>query len=307
MRRGRRSRPITPAEASAGLRPQTCMHVNASRPEAETGMFCARINLQPSCKWWYTSEYRRDTRKWGSALGIGRGPIVARLKSRGGRVPKPGSAARNATPSFNHRRGEATQRDCPAAAPEREDMDLVGELPEEEDDSPQKRSKAVRADVPLWEALMVCLEDVPSNAKLHGKRGAPYIGGYVCMHACHGCGSAAADKTVVHGRGRRSRRGGCGGRMVRASSDSDGDEERDAAELDSAIAEGGLEEVLPSDGAESEGHDPGSGSADDDDDADADDAPADDRGDDDDGADVGQLTAIAQRLARDQRAQCARV
>eukprot|EP00955_Chlamydomonas_euryale_P093517 364789-Chlamydomonas_euryale.AAC.16 len=85
--------------------------------------------------------------------------------------------------------------------------------------------------------------------------------------------------------------------MVRASSGSDGDEKRDVAVLDSAIAEGGLEKVLPSDGAESEWHEPGSGSADDDD------APADDGGDDDDGADVGQLTAIAQRLARDQRAQ----
>eukprot|EP00955_Chlamydomonas_euryale_P099685 365234-Chlamydomonas_euryale.AAC.11 len=29
MRRGRRSRPITPAEAKAGLRPRTSMHVNA--------------------------------------------------------------------------------------------------------------------------------------------------------------------------------------------------------------------------------------------------------------------------------------
>eukprot|EP00955_Chlamydomonas_euryale_P042708 352412-Chlamydomonas_euryale.AAC.1 len=29
MRRGCRSRPITPAEAEAGLRPRTCMHVNA--------------------------------------------------------------------------------------------------------------------------------------------------------------------------------------------------------------------------------------------------------------------------------------
>eukprot|EP00955_Chlamydomonas_euryale_P101309 365336-Chlamydomonas_euryale.AAC.12 len=29
MRRGRRSRPITPAEASAVVRPRTCMHVNA--------------------------------------------------------------------------------------------------------------------------------------------------------------------------------------------------------------------------------------------------------------------------------------
>eukprot|EP00955_Chlamydomonas_euryale_P045977 353292-Chlamydomonas_euryale.AAC.2 len=29
---------------------------------------------------------------------------------------------------------------------------------------------------------MVCLEDVPSNAKLRGKRGAAYIGG--CVHAC---------------------------------------------------------------------------------------------------------------------------
>eukprot|EP00955_Chlamydomonas_euryale_P110052 365977-Chlamydomonas_euryale.AAC.1 len=29
MRRGRRSRPITPAKAEVGLRPRTCMHVNA--------------------------------------------------------------------------------------------------------------------------------------------------------------------------------------------------------------------------------------------------------------------------------------
>eukprot|EP00955_Chlamydomonas_euryale_P118169 366522-Chlamydomonas_euryale.AAC.6 len=29
MCRGRRSRPITPAEAEANLRPRTCMHVNA--------------------------------------------------------------------------------------------------------------------------------------------------------------------------------------------------------------------------------------------------------------------------------------
>jgi len=74
---------------------------------------------------------------------------------------------------------------------------------------------------------------------------------HACMHACHGRGNADADKTVFHGRGRRGRRGGrCGGRggrTVRASSDSDGDEELDGAELDSAIAEGGLEEVLPSD------------------------------------------------------------
>eukprot|EP00955_Chlamydomonas_euryale_P081769 363625-Chlamydomonas_euryale.AAC.18 len=119
------------------------------------------------------------------------------------------------------------------------------------------------------------------------------------MHACHGRGNAAADKIFVNGRGRRGRRGGRGWRTVHAPSDSDSDEERDAAELDSAIAEGGLEEVLPSDGAESEGHHPGSGSADDDD------APADDRGDDD-GADVEQLTAVAQRLARDQRAQLGR-
>eukprot|EP00955_Chlamydomonas_euryale_P082136 363674-Chlamydomonas_euryale.AAC.2 len=109
------------------------------------------------------------------------------------------------------------------------------------------------------------------------------------MHACHGRGNAAADKIVVHGRGRRGRHGrrhgGRGGRTLRASSDSDGNEEHDTAELDSAIAEGGLEKVLASDGAVSEGHEPGSGSADDDD------APADDGSDDDDGADVGQLTA----------------
>eukprot|EP00955_Chlamydomonas_euryale_P029611 311946-Chlamydomonas_euryale.AAC.1 len=66
-RRGRRSRPITPAEAKAGPRPGTCMLVHAPRseamymhaylrpragqgrgrrdrprPEAETSMFCAR-------------------------------------------------------------------------------------------------------------------------------------------------------------------------------------------------------------------------------------------------------------------------
>eukprot|EP00955_Chlamydomonas_euryale_P096359 365004-Chlamydomonas_euryale.AAC.11 len=35
MRQGRRSRPITPAEAEVGLRQKTCMHVNAPRPEAE--------------------------------------------------------------------------------------------------------------------------------------------------------------------------------------------------------------------------------------------------------------------------------
>eukprot|EP00955_Chlamydomonas_euryale_P024552 258763-Chlamydomonas_euryale.AAC.1 len=33
--RGRRSRPITPAEAKAGPRPGTCMHVNAPSPEVE--------------------------------------------------------------------------------------------------------------------------------------------------------------------------------------------------------------------------------------------------------------------------------
>eukprot|EP00955_Chlamydomonas_euryale_P094143 364833-Chlamydomonas_euryale.AAC.24 len=97
---------------------------------------------------------------------------------------------------------------------------------------------------------MVCLEYVPYNVKLRVKRGAAYIGG--CVHACHGRGNAAADKTVVHGRGghgrgrrgrRGGRRGGRGGRTVHASSDSDGDEERDTAELDSAIAVGGLEEV----------------------------------------------------------------
>eukprot|EP00955_Chlamydomonas_euryale_P099993 365253-Chlamydomonas_euryale.AAC.21 len=117
------------------------------------------------------------------------------------------------------------------------------------------------------------------------------------MHACRGRGNAATDKIVVHGQGRRGRRGGChggsGGRAVRASSDSDGDEERGAAELDSAIAEGGLEKLLPSDGAEPEGHEPGS--------ADDNDAPAGYGGDDDDGADVGQ------RLARDQRAQRGKV
>eukprot|EP00955_Chlamydomonas_euryale_P108962 365895-Chlamydomonas_euryale.AAC.7 len=71
MCRGRRSRPIMPAEAEAGLRPRTCMYVNARgrrpkgiyvracprpragrgrgrrdrpRPEAETSMFCARMS-----------------------------------------------------------------------------------------------------------------------------------------------------------------------------------------------------------------------------------------------------------------------
>eukprot|EP00955_Chlamydomonas_euryale_P037175 350682-Chlamydomonas_euryale.AAC.2 len=37
IRRGRRSRPITPAEPSAGLRPRTYMHVNAPMPEPEAG------------------------------------------------------------------------------------------------------------------------------------------------------------------------------------------------------------------------------------------------------------------------------
>eukprot|EP00955_Chlamydomonas_euryale_P079879 363353-Chlamydomonas_euryale.AAC.14 len=72
MCRGRRSRPITPAEAKAGPRPRTCMHVHArgrrprgiyvhacprlrasrgqgsrDRPRMETksSMFCARITL----------------------------------------------------------------------------------------------------------------------------------------------------------------------------------------------------------------------------------------------------------------------
>eukprot|EP00955_Chlamydomonas_euryale_P073127 361622-Chlamydomonas_euryale.AAC.3 len=70
MCRGRRLRPVMPAEAEAGLRPRICMYVNAPgrrprgiyvhacrrqragrgrgrrdrpRPEAETSMFCARI------------------------------------------------------------------------------------------------------------------------------------------------------------------------------------------------------------------------------------------------------------------------
>eukprot|EP00955_Chlamydomonas_euryale_P098332 365137-Chlamydomonas_euryale.AAC.8 len=58
--------------------------------------------------------------------------------------------------------------------------------------------------------------------------------------------------------------------------------------------------ALPSDRAVSEGKEPGS----EDDDA----APADDGGADDDAADVQlQLTAIAQRLARDERAQRGRL
>eukprot|EP00955_Chlamydomonas_euryale_P035465 350136-Chlamydomonas_euryale.AAC.16 len=96
--------------------------------------------------------------------------------------------------------------------------------------------------------------------------------------------------------------GAAGAKAGMAGARFSGDEERFAAELDCAIAEDVLEEVLPSDGAESKGHERGSSCTDDDD------APADDGGDDDDdGADVGQLTAIAQRLARDQRAQRGRV
>eukprot|EP00955_Chlamydomonas_euryale_P093890 364813-Chlamydomonas_euryale.AAC.5 len=40
IRRGRRSRPVTPAEAVAGLRPMICMHINARglRPRAFTCM-----------------------------------------------------------------------------------------------------------------------------------------------------------------------------------------------------------------------------------------------------------------------------
>eukprot|EP00955_Chlamydomonas_euryale_P052027 355040-Chlamydomonas_euryale.AAC.17 len=34
MSQGRRSRPIMPAEAETGMRPRTCMHVNAPRPPA---------------------------------------------------------------------------------------------------------------------------------------------------------------------------------------------------------------------------------------------------------------------------------
>eukprot|EP00955_Chlamydomonas_euryale_P066105 359448-Chlamydomonas_euryale.AAC.1 len=34
MCRGRRSRPIMPDSASAGLRQRSCMHVNAARPPA---------------------------------------------------------------------------------------------------------------------------------------------------------------------------------------------------------------------------------------------------------------------------------
>eukprot|EP00955_Chlamydomonas_euryale_P056263 356365-Chlamydomonas_euryale.AAC.4 len=89
-------------------------------------------------------------------------------------------------------------------------------------------------------------------------------------------------------------------------SDSDCNEERDTAqlELDGATTDGGAEKALPLDGAESEGQEPGS----EDDDA----APADDGGTDDDAPNVQQLTAIAQRLiaqrqARDQRAQRGRL
>eukprot|EP00955_Chlamydomonas_euryale_P078217 363108-Chlamydomonas_euryale.AAC.5 len=68
--------------------------------------------------------------------------------------------------------------------------------------------------------------------------------------------------------------------------------------------EGRVEKALPSDRAASEGQEPGS----EDDDA----APTDDGGTDDDAANVQQLTAIAQRLiaqrqARDQRAQRGRL
>eukprot|EP00955_Chlamydomonas_euryale_P059508 357398-Chlamydomonas_euryale.AAC.2 len=95
-------------------------------------------------------------------------------------------------------------------------------------------------------------------------------------------------------------------RTRRASLDSDGDEERDTAqlELDGATTEGDAEKALPSDGAESEGQEPIS----EDDDA----APTVDGGTHDDAADVQQLTAIAQRLiaqcqARGQRAQRGRL
>eukprot|EP00955_Chlamydomonas_euryale_P087496 364298-Chlamydomonas_euryale.AAC.13 len=44
MRRGRGSRPITRAEAKAGLRPRACMHVNARgrRPRGIYMHACAR-------------------------------------------------------------------------------------------------------------------------------------------------------------------------------------------------------------------------------------------------------------------------
>jgi len=83
---------------------------------------------------------------------------------------------------------------------------------------------------------------------------------------------------------------------MRASSDLDCGEERDTAQLDctldGATTEGGAEKALLSDGAESEGQEPGS----EDDDA----APTDDGVTDDDAADVQQLTAIAQRLTAQQ-------
>eukprot|EP00955_Chlamydomonas_euryale_P062797 358480-Chlamydomonas_euryale.AAC.7 len=127
---------------------------------------------------------------------------------------------------------------------------------------------------------------------------------------CHGC-ACASECPGGRGLSPDSRRGrapnrSCGAatprvrsmtfgrRTRRASTDSDGDEERDTAqlELDGAATEGVAEKALPSDGAESEGQEPGP----EDDDA----TPTDDGGTDDDAADVQQLTAIVQRLI----AQC---
>eukprot|EP00955_Chlamydomonas_euryale_P041009 351877-Chlamydomonas_euryale.AAC.4 len=105
-------------------------------------------------------------------------------------------------------------------------------------------------------------------------------------------------------RGHRTRMGDSSTR--RASPDSDGDEERDTAqlELDGATTDGGAEKALLTDGAESDGQEPGS--------EDHDAARTDDGGTDDDAADVQQLTAvvqiiIAQRQARDQHVQRGRL
>eukprot|EP00955_Chlamydomonas_euryale_P081836 363631-Chlamydomonas_euryale.AAC.15 len=99
------------------------------RKKGTVGKLCTRRSRYNS--------YRRDTRKWGPGLGIRRPQSWPRLKSRGGGVPKPGSAARNATPRSNlecepcgasittaARPHSAT---APATAHEREDIDLVGE------------------------------------------------------------------------------------------------------------------------------------------------------------------------------------
>eukprot|EP00955_Chlamydomonas_euryale_P054775 355935-Chlamydomonas_euryale.AAC.7 len=102
-------------------------------------------------------------------------------------------------------------------------FNLVGAAREEADDSLQKRSKAVSTDV-LWEALTVCrMSLLPlhcvENVVLPTLVGAEGVAGAMARH---------------------------GRRTVRASFNSDGNNERDAAELDGEIAEGGIEEVLPS-------------------------------------------------------------